>query len=75
MPVGYVLVGDPGCHIEHDDAALTVDVISISQTTKLLLAGSVPHVELNLAQVLCICQTSPATSKVIQSAPVVDEPS
>ena len=58
MPVGYVLVRDPRCHIEHDDAALTVDIVSVSQTTKLLLAGGVPDVKLDLAQVLCVCQTS-----------------
>jgi len=58
MPVRYVLVRDPGCNIEHDDAALPVDVIPIPQATKLLLASCVPYVELNLAQVLCICQAS-----------------
>ena len=52
MPVGNVLVGDTGCHVEHDDSALAVDVVSISETTELLLPSSIPHVELDLAQVL-----------------------
>ena len=52
MPVGDVLVGDAGGDIEHDDAALAVDVVAITETAELLLAGSVPHVELDLAEVL-----------------------
>ena len=52
VPVGNVLVRDAGGHVEHDDAALSVDVVAIAQATKLLLAGSIPHVKLNLAQVL-----------------------
>lgn len=52
MPVGDVLVGDTGGNIEHDDTALAVDIVSISQTTELLLTGSIPHVELNGSQVL-----------------------
>lgn len=52
MPVGNVLVCDARCDVEHDNAALSVDVVSIAQTAKLLLACSVPHVELDLAEVL-----------------------
>jgi hypothetical protein len=52
VPVGDVLVGDTGGNIEHDDTALAVDIVSISQTTELLLTGSVPYVELNISQVL-----------------------
>ena len=55
MPVGDVLVGNTRGDIEHDDTALAVDVVSITETTELLLAGGIPHVELNLAEVLCIC--------------------
>lgn len=53
MPVGDVLVGDAGSNIEHDDTALAVDVVSITETSKLLLSCSVPDIELNVAQVLC----------------------
>lgn len=52
MPVGNVLIGDAGGDVEHDDTALSVDVVTITETTKLLLAGSVPHIELDLAEVL-----------------------
>ena len=52
MPVGNVLVGDTGGHVEHDDTALAVDVVAITETTELLLTSSVPHVELNLTKVL-----------------------
>lgn len=52
MPVGNVLVGDTGGHIEHDHTALAVDIVTISETTELLLTSSVPHVELNGTQVL-----------------------
>ena len=45
MPVGDILVRDPGGHVEHDDSTLSLDIISITETTELLLAGSVPDVE------------------------------
>lgn len=52
VPVGNVLVGDTGGHIEHDDTALPVDVVTIAETTELLLSSRVPHVELDLTVVL-----------------------
>ena len=52
MPVGNVLVGNTGCDVEHDDAALAVDVVSITKTSKLLLSCGIPDVELDVAQVL-----------------------
>lgn len=52
VPVGNVLVGDTGGNIEHDDTTLAVDVVSIAQTTELLLTSSVPDVELDRTQVL-----------------------
>lgn len=52
VPVGDVLVCDTGGDIEHDDAALAVDVVAITQTTELLLASGVPDVELNRSVVL-----------------------
>jgi hypothetical protein len=53
VPVGNVLVCDTRGNIEHDDTALAVDVVTITQTTELLLTSGVPDVELNLAEVLC----------------------
>lgn len=52
MPVGNVLVGDTGGNIEHDDTALAVDVVTVTETTELLLTGGIPDIELNLAVVL-----------------------
>ena len=52
MPVGDVLVGDAGSDVEHDDTALAVDVVPITKTAELLLAGGVPDVELDLTEVL-----------------------
>ena len=52
VPVGDVLVGDTGGHIEHDNTALAVDIVPITETTELLLTSSVPYVELNSSQVL-----------------------
>lgn len=52
MPVGDILVGDTGSHVEHDHTALAVDIVPISETTELLLASSVPHVELDRSEVL-----------------------
>jgi len=45
MPVGDILIRDSGGDVEHDDTALTLDVVSIAKATKLLLACSVPHVK------------------------------
>lgn len=52
MPIGHILVRDSGRHVKHDDTALTVDVVTITQSTKLLLASGIPDIELNVAQVL-----------------------
>jgi hypothetical protein len=51
VPVGNVLVGDAGSNIKHDDTALAVDVVPITETTEFLLTGSIPHIELKLAKV------------------------
>lgn len=58
MPVGNVLICDTGGDIEHDDAALAVDVVTITETTELLLTGGIPDIELNLAEVLQGVKTS-----------------
>ena len=55
MPVRDVLIGDTGSDIEHDDAALPVDVITIAETSKLLLSCGIPDIELDVAQVLQMC--------------------
>lgn len=45
VPVGNVLVGDSGCNVKHDDTTLSLDIVSISETTEFLLSSSVPDVE------------------------------
>jgi hypothetical protein len=52
VPVGNVLVGDTGGNIEHDDTALSVDVVTVTETTELLLTGGIPDIEGDLTDVL-----------------------
>lgn len=47
MPVGHVLVCDARRHVEHDDGALPLNVVAVTQTAELLLASGVPDVEAN----------------------------
>jgi hypothetical protein len=57
VPVGHVLVSNARCNIEHDDAALAVDIITVSQPAELLLACCVPDIKLDLAQVLLVIRS------------------
>jgi hypothetical protein len=52
VPVGNVLVRDTGGDVKHDDTALAVDVVTVTETAELLLAGRIPDVESDLAEVL-----------------------
>lgn len=45
MPVWDVLVGDSGGDIEHDNAALSLDVVTVTETTELFLTSGIPNVE------------------------------
>lgn len=45
VPVGNVLVGDSGSNIKHDDTTLSLDVVSVSETTEFLLSSGVPDIE------------------------------
>ena len=51
MPVGDVLVGDAGGDVEHDDTALALNVVAITETTELLLTRGIPYVEADRAEV------------------------
>ena len=51
VPVGDILIGDSTGNVEHDDGALTLDVITISKATELLLSSGVPHIEADLTAV------------------------
>lgn len=52
MPIWHVLIGDSRCDVEHNDTALAVDVVSISETTKFFLPCCIPDIELNATVVL-----------------------
>lgn len=45
MPIRDIFVGYSGGNIKHDDPTLSLDVVAISESTKLLLSGCIPHVE------------------------------
>lgn len=52
VPVGNVFVGNSGCDVEHDDTALSVDVVPISETAEFLLTCGIPDIELYRSVVL-----------------------
>lgn len=52
MPVGDVLVGNARSDIKHDDSALPVDIVPVSQATEFFLASCVPDVEVDLTEIL-----------------------
>ena len=52
VPVGDVLVGDARGDVEHDDAALPVDIVAVTQSSELLLSCCVPYIELDWSEVL-----------------------
>lgn len=45
VPGRNVLVCKPWCDIKHDDGTLTMDIVSITQPSKLFLTSRVPAVE------------------------------
>ena len=51
VPVRDVLIRDTERHVEHDDTALALNVVTIAETTKLLLTGGIPDVEADRAEV------------------------
>lgn len=53
VPLGDVLIGDPGCHIEHEDGSIGANIVAFSQTAKFLLASRVPKAELD-GPMVCI---------------------
>ena len=45
VPVRNILVRDLRSYVEHDDSALSLDIVSVSQPSELLLTSGIPHVE------------------------------
>lgn len=52
VPVGNILVGDTRGDVKHDDSTLSVDVVSISETSEFLLPSCVPDIELDGTEIL-----------------------
>ena len=75
MPVGNVLVGDSRCDVEHDNTALSVDVVSISETTELLLSCRIPDIELYSSKVLEYHQSTSPDLKEPRWRRTVENPS
>eukprot|EP00906_Rhabdomonas_costata_P021981 RCo031825 len=51
VPVGDVFVGLPRGDVKHDDSAVSLNVVAVSETSKLLLARSIPHIETDFTPV------------------------
>ena len=51
VPVRYRFVRDSCGDIEHDDRRLSADVVSVAQSSELLLTGSVPAVEYDVTDI------------------------
>jgi len=51
VPVGDVLVGHTRSNVEHDDGSISLDVVTVTKTSKLLLSSSIPHIEANLTAI------------------------
>jgi len=47
VPVWHIFIGDARRDVEHDDTALTLDIVAITESTKLLLPCCIPHIETN----------------------------
>mmetsp|Transcript_11469 Transcript_11469/g.15919 ORF Transcript_11469/g.15919 Transcript_11469/m.15919 type:complete len:215 (+) Transcript_11469:3515-4159(+) len=47
VPVWNILVGHSGGNIEHDDCSLSLNVVTISESTEFFLSSSVPNIESN----------------------------
>ena len=51
VPLGHVGVSDARADIEHDDSAVSADIVSVTETTELLLTCGVPNIEVDLSVV------------------------
>ena len=45
MPVGNIFVSHSGRDVEHDDGALALDVVAVTEAAEFLLAGRIPYIE------------------------------
>jgi hypothetical protein len=56
VPVRDILVRDSRGDVKHEDSALALDIISIAKSAEFLLAGSIPDIEADGAEVGCESQ-------------------
>lgn len=52
MPIRHILVGDAGGHIKHDDTALPVDVVAVTEAAEFLLPSGIPYIKLDRTEIL-----------------------
>ena len=45
VPLWDVLISDSRADVKHDDTTVTSNIVSISESSKLLLSSSVPNIE------------------------------
>lgn len=55
VPIGDVLVGDAGSDIEHDDSTVGLNIVTVSQPSKLFLPCCVPHIKSGIRQLYKQC--------------------
>jgi hypothetical protein len=48
VPLWNILISDSGADIEHDNTAVSVDIVSISESSQFLLTSGIPNVEKDL---------------------------
>ena len=56
VPVRHIFISNPCRDVEHDDGAFSLDVVTVAETTKLLLSCGVPNLELDRTEVRCKAQ-------------------
>jgi hypothetical protein len=56
MPVGNIFVCDTGGNVEHDDSALSLDVVSIAETSEFFLSCGIPNIEFNGSAIGVECE-------------------
>jgi hypothetical protein len=51
VPLGHVRISDARADIEHDDATVASNIVSVTKTSELLLTCGIPNIEVDLAVV------------------------
>jgi hypothetical protein len=51
VPVRNIFVSDATRHVKHDNSALPLNIVTVSQSPKLFLSGSIPDIKFNRTSV------------------------